>query len=551
MQLNIKRVAASVVLGITIGLSITFIQFLIDKILQSWFLTRGSSLPFVFLIPAFGLFLAGLVIKSARTLNKELTEETIEAYHRADGKMSIRALPAKIGASIITIGLGGSAGLEGPSIYIGSSLGSFLGRKGRSLGLRYRDIRILMISGAAAGISAIFKAPLTGVVFALGLPYKDDLVHEALLPSLITSVISYLAIASFTGFQPLFHLAHGYTQSFSDSLMAIPFGLLIGIAALGFTYLFHHANKLSSKIEIPLPLKGLIGGILVGLLGILSLLFARKAYVLGPGYELVVNSLSGTYSPLQLIPLFIIKASTTILTLATSGVGGIFIPLISLGSLLGGVFGILIGSRIPLWTALGMAAFLAAGYKAPLAAVTFVAETTGNPSYIIPSLIASSVAYVLSGNYSVSENQKSRRETHLEEALRLKVRDLMTKEVQTASPDLNLRELVDERILKYHHKVLPVVDEEYRVIGIISRGDVSNVPKEQWLDKKVSEAMRKDVVTFFPDQKISEVAEVLYEKNVFTAPVVDRWNDSKLLGIISLTDIVKMEELARLARQKE
>ncbi len=127
----------------------------------------------------------------------------------------------------------------------------------------------------------------------------------------------------------------------------------------------------------------------------------------------------------------------------------------------------------------------------------------------------------------------------------------MTKEVQTASPDLNLRELVDERILKYHHKVLPVVDEEYRVIGIISRGDVSNVPKEQWLDKKVSEAMRKDVVTFFPDQKISEVAEVLYEKNVFTAPVVDRWNDSKLLGIISLTDIVKMEELARLARQKE
>lgn len=551
LQLNIKRVIASIILGIAIGLSVTLIHFLISEILQSWFITKGSSLLFVLLVPAFGLFMAGLAIKSARTSNKETVEEMVQAYHRAGGIMSLRALPAKIGASIITIGLGGSAGLEGPSIYVGSSLGSFLGQKGRPFGLRYRDIRILMISGAAAGVSAIFKAPLTGVVFALGLPYKDDLVHEALLPSLITSVISYLTIASFIGFQPLFYLAHAYTQSFSDSLMAIPFGLLIGIAALCFTYLFHHVNKFSEKIKISLPLKGLIGGFIVGLLGLVSLLFTQKAYVLGPGYELVANSLSGTFSPFQLIPLFILKAAATIFTLASSGVGGIFIPLISMGSLLGGFFGELVGARIPLWTALGMAAFLAAGYKAPLAAVTFVAETTGNPSFIIPSLIASAVAYVLSGSYSVSEYQKSRRESHLEMVLALKVKDLMTKKVATTIPDLTLRELVDERILKYHHKVLPVVDSDGELMGIISRGDISNVPKEQWSDTKVNDAMRKEVVTFSPDQKISQIVEVLYEKNIFTAPVVDKAHPSKLLGIISLTDIVKREELARLAREKE
>lgn len=551
LQVNIRRVIASLVLGVAIGLSVTLIHFLINEIWQSWFITRGSSTVFVFLVPALGLFLAGLVVRFFKASDKETTEEAIKAYHRADGVMSFKALPAKIGASIVTIGLGGSAGLEGPSVYVGSSLGSFLGQRGRPFGLRYRDIRILLISGAAAGVSAIFKAPLTGVVFALGLPYKDDLVHEALLPSLITSVISYLTIASFVGFQPLFYLAHSYTQSLTDSLMAVPFGFLVGIAALAFTYLFHQANKFSEKVKISPLLKGLIGGSIVGLLGVASLLVVEKAYVLGPGYELVVNSLSGTFSPVRMIALFVLKAGATIFTLSTSGVGGIFIPLISLGSLLGGFFGLLLGTRIPLWTSLGMAAFLAAGYKAPLAAVTFVAETTGNPSYIIPSLIASSVAYVLSGTYSVSENQKSRRESHLEKVLTLEVKDLMTDSVATARPDLTLRELVDEVVMRYHHKVLPVVDEEGRVIGIISRGDISNVAREHWSDRKVGEVMRKDIVTFFPDQKISQVVKALYDKDILTAPVLDRRNPSKLLGIISLTDIVKREELARLAREKE
>ncbi|HVU44609.1 MAG TPA: chloride channel protein, partial [Terracidiphilus sp.] len=147
----------------------------------------------------FGCAVAGLIMQFfTPDPDEHSTEEVIRSYHEHQGDINMRPFLPKLLAAIATVGFGGSAALEGPSIYGGGAIGSWLwlrlrrigGTKPRSEGLfnlDARDRRIMLICGAAAGMSAVFRAPLTGIVFSLEMPYKDDLAHEALLPSLIAS----------------------------------------------------------------------------------------------------------------------------------------------------------------------------------------------------------------------------------------------------------------------------------------------------------------------------------------------------------------------------
>ncbi len=152
------------------------------------------------------------------------TEEIIRSYHEHQGDIDVRSFWWKILAAVTTVGSGGSAALEGPSIYGGGAIGSWLWIKLRRFGLEPRDRRIMLISGAAAGMAAVFRAPLTGLVFALEMPYKDDLAHEAVLPSLIASVVSYATLVAFVGSEPLFGFAGSTSFAESDLLWSALLG---------------------------------------------------------------------------------------------------------------------------------------------------------------------------------------------------------------------------------------------------------------------------------------------------------------------------------------
>lgn len=129
--------------------------------------------------------------------NEHSTEEVIRSYHQHEGKIDVRWFLPQIAAAIATVGLGGSAALEGPSIYGGGAIGSWLWTRLRRFRLTERERRIMLICGAAAGMSAVFRAPLTGSVFAWEMPYRDDLAHEALVPSLMASVVAFVTLRSF------------------------------------------------------------------------------------------------------------------------------------------------------------------------------------------------------------------------------------------------------------------------------------------------------------------------------------------------------------------
>lgn len=411
--------AVGVVTGLVVtGIAVVILRELWPAVLGFYLKHWWAIVPGVVL----GCGVAGALMQFATPdPNEHSTEEVIRAYHDHQGRMDVRSFVPKILAAVATVGMGGSAALEGPSIYGGGAIGSwmwrhFVVREGsrraaviRRLRLDDRERRILLICGAAAGMSAVFRAPLTGIVFALEMPYRDDLAHEALVPSLIASVVAFVTLGAFLGTAPLFDFRGSTAFTHTDVYWSALLGLLIGLIAVVFTLLFRRARRMWIDWSWPHWLKLSTGGLLTGLCGLGFLYFyPGNLTPLGPNYEAVDMILNGHHGSLQLVVFGAFKLAATLFTLAAGGVSAMFVPLFLTGGSLGTAFAqsIVHSPATGLFAAVGMASFLSAGYKTPLAAVVFVAEATGGHAFIVPALIGAAVAYAVSGDASASGEQR-------------------------------------------------------------------------------------------------------------------------------------------------
>lgn len=362
-----------------------------------------------FLLPFAGIVAAGLVLqKLASSPNTSGTDELLAQYHDYGEGVHTREGALKYLSAVLTIGFGGSAGLEGPSISSGGVVASWIWRHlSKRLSLTKEDLRILLLAGASAGIAAIFKAPLTGIVFALEVPYKDDLARRAFLPSIISGVASYVTFASVNGSAPLFNFVATTTAfSLEDIILSAFLGVLIGLLAVAFSSLYHWVRKTLGSARLPFLTKYAIGGAVVGLIALLVREAYGAPYTFGPGYFVIQQGLSGAFTVQFLAAILLLRMVATAFTLGSGGVGGIFFPLVVFGSLAGSLFGLLIHGDVAIFASVGIAAFMSAGYKTPLAAVTFIGDTTGSVSFLIPAMIGSAIAYIISGDSSVSTEQR-------------------------------------------------------------------------------------------------------------------------------------------------
>lgn len=407
-----KWLVIAPVIGLVTGLAITgIVVLLLDElwpaVLNFYLHHHWAIIPGL----VFGSSLAGLIMQLfTPNPDEHSTEEVIRSYHEHGGEIDIRSFFPKLAAAIASVGFGGSAALEGPSIYGGGAIGSWLWTKLKRLRrLSAQDRRIMLICGAAAGMSAVFRAPLTGIVFALEMPYRDDLAHEALLPSLIASVVSFMTLSAFLGSQPLFNFAGGMSYRGRDLYWSALLGLIIGLAAMAFVVTFRRARVFFMQRPWPHWTKLALGGLLTALTGLIFLHFYPGTLVpIGPNYEAVGAILGKPHSSLELSVFGLLKLAATLFTLASGGVSAMFVPLFLTGGAFGTAFAqsVVHSPALGLYAAAGMAAFIAAGYKTPLAAVVFVAEATGGHAFIIPALIASAVAYAVSGDASASGDQR-------------------------------------------------------------------------------------------------------------------------------------------------
>src|SRR5579885_3503588 len=539
-----KWLVVAPIIGIASGLIITAIAILIlghlwAAILPLMIAHHGAIIP----VTLAGFVATGLIMQFlTRDPDVHSTEEIIESYHEHQGDIDTRPFWYKLLAAVTTVGFGGSAALEGPSIYGGGAIGSWLWKQLRRTGRRLepRDRRIMLISGAAAGMAAVFRAPLTGLIFSLEMPYKDDLAHEALLPSLISSVVAYAVLVSFMGTAPLF--AFGGNEPFSDRdlLWSALLGVICGFVAMNFANGFRRTRTFFVNLRTPHTFKLAVGGLLTGIVGLIYITLHPGGLIpLGPNYEAVDMILNQPRGAGELIAFAVAKLLATLFSLGSGGVSAMFVPLFLTGGALGKAFAYLAlgGPRGDLFAAVGMAAFIAAGYKTPLAAVVFVAETSGSHSYIIPTLIGAAVAYAVSGEASASGDQRLHQAARISELSGLRVAEVMQRHVVSVQASSTVRSFADSVAAHHRHAIFPV-SEGAQIVGTVSVWELSKVAPERWERTLVRDIADRDVTWVSADTDLLEALRLLTRENaqqvlLVTAP------DGALAGIVTKTDILR------------
>jgi CIC family chloride channel protein len=404
-----RRSHEVIVLAAVTGLITGFVVAAFDWIVVDVLLDHLFELsPWVLAwMPLLGLVLSWLALRHvARSRDSGTTDLYLKAFHDPRQPLAMHELPGRALAAITTAGFGGAMGLEGGSLYYGAWVGSFLQRRFPRF-TAGSTRQVLMVAGAAAGVAAIFKAPATGALFALEVPYKEDFARRMLLPALVASAVGYLAFVFVQGTTPLF-AAHGSPPplSFADLAGALALGVAAGLGARGFAFLLVAGKRLADNTGPWLRIVS-AGLVLAGLFGITWALTDRPIAI-GVGYQTITWALAPDRSLGILVGVLVVRCVATATTVGASGVGGLFVPLVVAGALLGRAAVEVVGdANTTLFVVIGVAAFLGAGYRVPLAAVMFVAEATGKPGFIVPGLLAAVAATLVMGRASVTTYQRS------------------------------------------------------------------------------------------------------------------------------------------------
>ncbi len=547
---NPRLLTASAVTGAVVALIVAGFETLADRVVLERVL--DAPLAVLAVAPVVGIITARVVLRVVgRGASGSTSDEYIRAFHERRPRIPIRELPAKLLAGVATIGGGGAVGLEGPSIYTGSSLGLVLHEKlGRFF--RREEARILLTAGAAAGVAAVFKAPATGVIFALEAPYRDDVTRQALLPSLIASAASYATFVACVGSTPVVpFLGKGGVIAGGEGLMSVLdvqvgdlFGsLVLGIAAglggRGFAWLIRRAKVAVTTVSWSLRIVA-AAVVMAGLAVAAEALF-DEALTLGPGTEAMGWVVED--QGLGLIALlFGMRIAATVATVVGGGVGGLFIPLATLGVIVGQFVGIVLGQDLTgLYPTLGLAAFLGAGYRAPIAAVMFVAESTGGVgAFIVPALVAAAVSQMVAGPSSVAEHQRSERLGHLEHRLTMPLSSVLTTDVLTVPPDATVSEFVYMHVLGRRERIVPVVSGS-RYMGLAQLADLSSIERDHWDDTSVTELMATDLPTARPSWTLRDAVVAMERADTDMLAVTD--GDDIFIGVVTNDDMVRLGEI--------
>jgi len=397
-------VVASALVGVVTGLAVAGCEILTTDLLD-W--VRDWPDWLVVVAPGVGLLAAALTLRYlAFRQSPGLADAWLKAFHDPDRDLDVRAGPGGVLASMLTIGFGGAMGLEGLSIFAGGTVGTFVQRR---MGWLFRpvDNKVLMTAGAAAGVAAIFKAPATGALFAIEVPFADDFAHRKLLPCLVAAATGYLGFAVVNGTEPLFAVHRHGSFDTTSIVGALALGLVAGLGARAFAWMLAGAKRIVATVALPTRIVG--AAIASGALLLAGRAATGRDLMLGPGYDVISWATRPDRAIWLLLLVMLLRCLATGVTTAGGGAGGLFIPLVVAGALLGRAAGGLVG-RVDdtMFLIVGVAAFLGAGYRVPLAAVMFVAETTGRATFVVPALLAAVVADLVMGDKCVTAYQVPR-----------------------------------------------------------------------------------------------------------------------------------------------
>jgi CIC family chloride channel protein len=502
----------------------------------------GFSSARLLLAPAVGGLVVGPLIHFfAREAKGHGVPAVVRSVHERGGRISPAIALVKTIASAVTLGSGGSLGREGPVVQIGASIGSGVGQL---LGVTPKQLKMLAAAGAAAGLAAIFNAPLGGAFFALEV-IVGSFAMEAFGPIVVASVSATLVSRAILGDHPVIAVASYELEHVHELLVYVALGLACGGVAVLFTRGIALATAAFERVPTPEWMKPAIGGAAVGFIAL-----DLTPRILGNGYETVDAIMS--HRPIETLLLVLIAAKlvATCLTLGSGGSGGVFGPTLFLGAVLGALIGKTAGFVLPVappaaYALVGMAALVAGATHAPVSMVLMVFEMSDNYRIVLPLLIATSISSAVARRLyresvdTVLDAQKGRL-VHKNVALHgipvVDAAHLGDGVVVAASASLD--ELV-QRFLTGGAAVLAVVDRLGKYRGMISAETLRACEHDEAMPPAVValDLVRLDVPQLSPRDPLTRAVDAFHGAGIEALPIVEP-GDGRFIGLITEGDIV-------------
>ncbi len=566
----------AIIVGVLAGLGTCLFELLLYGIkagLTHWFPVEQSHFLFLF-YPVIGIILASLFVKYVVKDNiSEGVTRVLYAMSRKNSYIASHNCWTSVVGGATTIGFGGSVGPEAPIVLTGAAIGSNISRLAH---LNYKNTTLLLCCGAGAALAAIFKAPITGVVFVLEI-LMLDLTSRTVVPLLISSITAAAVALTIRGFDPI--IAISLTPDDAFRLNQIPLFVLLGIFCGLMSYYFTTVNArvgaFFKKIDSPYK-KWLIGGAVLGILIYIFPLLYGEGYegfmslMHGNTTELFNNSLFYRFSQIDwVVILFIVgtmffKVIAMASTNAAGGVGGTFAPSLFVGAFMGAITALvcntLFGWNLSLvsFTLVGMAGVMSGVMKAPLTSIFLIAELSSGYGLFIPLMITACIAFAIDyyldpdSIYTKQLRQNGELITHNKDEsvfVFLRLDDLIQDDGVYIHPSQTLGDIVQIMSRERHDDYFPVLDNEKHLLGIVRLNDVrEDLFNPQKYGNPITRYMLLSPDTILQHEQIQSVLRRFDENHVWVLPVVDK--EKHYLGYISKSRIMTAyrEQLVKISQ---
>jgi CIC family chloride channel protein len=519
------------------------------------------------LLPALGGLACGWLTRREPEARGGGGDVMIRAFHHGSA-LKPRLLGVKALASIFTLGTGGAGGREGPTMLIGGVLGSLVAKL---LSVSARERRILLVAGVAAGIAAVFRTPLGAALLAVEVLYRDGFESDALVPSVLASVVSYSVVISIFGESTL--LAHGPRFPFVLGHLPLYALLALLIAALAIAFLSSLRLARQTTLRLPGPewMRPGWGGLALGLtamplvlgLGGMVGTSGHGFGIFGGGYGAAQVAITGApwlpegWLAVELLALLALaKVLAASFTIGSGGSAGDFAPSLAIGALLGGAFGraaqlLLQDPRIDpgAFALVGMGAFYGGIAHVPLSALVLVCEMAGNYDLLVPLMLTLGISYVALRKHTLYEAQvgTQRDSPAFRDALmRVVLRDIRVREIMSAgvpgvtfAPGTSTPEMLRRTRTSTQFEIVPVLSADGKISGVVTPGNLRLLSEEK---TDAGWALASDVmqaaVTVRPDADLRTAAELMVQHGLRVLLVVD--GENRIIGVLDESEIAKV-----------
>ena len=553
----------AIVVGLLAGLGTCVFEMLLHGVksaLVAWFPSdRAQALLLVY--PAIGIILATLFVK--RIVRDEISEgvtRVLYAMARKDSRIAGHNCWSSIVGGATTIGFGGSVGPEAPIVLTGAAIGSNVGKVAK---LNYKELTLLLCCGAGAAVAAIFKAPITGVVFVLEI-LMLDITSASVFPLILASVTATTTALIFRGFDPIFAITLGEADVFV--IKQIPLYILLGVCCGLMSYYFTSVNSQVGKFVKGLGSqykRWIFAGVLLGLLMFIFPPLYGEGYrsltlfMHGDVQALFSNSLFFKFRTIEWVAIIyataimFFKVVAMATTNASGGVGGTFAPSLFVGAYMGAIVALICNAlfdwnvSVVSFSLVGMAGVMAGVMKAPLTAIFLIAELSNGYGLFIPLMIVAAISfavdYTLDRDSIYTKQLRMRGEllTHDKDQsafVFMRLEELMETDFIRIKENMTLGDIV-HIISSARRNIFPVIDNFGRLLGVVQLDDLREdmFKKEKW-GRSITYYMIQPPYKILEHEQVQSVLPRFEENHTWMLPVVDKNN--KYLGFISKSRIL-------------